>query len=123
MRINIHQAAFCGDYCGKCRNYPRACAGCLPDLHQDCYFARCCQTKGIEHCGWCQEFPCEKLRTFVPDDRPGCPLGYHTMNLRARLTIGTEAWLEGQRKEWKHSHRQETDNHLAQETKRQEDPF
>lgn len=97
--INIQEAAFCGDFCGKCPNYLQDCRGCIPQDHGDCHFVRCCQEKGIEHCGLCVEFPCQKLNEFVPDDRPGCPPGYHIMNLRARVTIGTKAWLEGQREE------------------------
>jgi hypothetical protein len=100
IEVNIHAAAFCGDFCGKCPNYLHTCAGCIPDHHQECYFVRCCQSKGIEHCGYCEDFPCQRLGTFVPDDRPECPPGYHIMNLRARLTMGTAAWLRQQRKMW-----------------------
>jgi hypothetical protein len=96
IKIDIHAAGFCGDFCGKCPNYPVECRGCVPEGHQDCHFVHCCLDKGIEHCGLCVEFPCQRLRTFVPDDRPESPPGYHIMNLRARLTMGTEAWLEGQ---------------------------
>ena len=97
---NIHEAAFCGDFCGKCPNYRHDCQGCVPREHPECHFARCCQEKTIEHCGYCEDFPCEKLSAFVPDDRPGYPPGYHIMNLRARLTMGTGAWLIQQRKMW-----------------------
>jgi len=101
IKIDIYAAGFCGDFCGKCPNYPNDCLGCIPQDHEDCHFVRCCLDKAIEHCGLCEQFPCQKLSTFVPDDRPRCPPGYHIMNLRARLTIGTSAWLEGQRQEWK----------------------
>jgi hypothetical protein len=37
----------------------------------------------------------------VPDDRVGCPPGYHVQNLRVRTEIGTAAWLEEQRARWK----------------------
>jgi hypothetical protein len=97
---NIYEAAFCGDFCGKCPNYPQDCRGCIPEEHQDCHFVRCCQRKKLEHCGFCEGLPCQELGSFVPDDRPGCPSGYHIMNLRARVTIGTEAWLAQQREMW-----------------------
>lgn len=99
--VGIHEAGFCGDFCGKCPNYPQTCAGCIPELHHDCHFVRCRQEKGIDHCGLCVQFPCQKLNEFVPDDRPGCSPGYHIMNLRARVTSGTEVWLNKQRGEWK----------------------
>jgi len=97
---NIHEAGSCGDFCGKCPNYRYDCQGCVPRKHPECHFVRCCQEKTIEHCGSCVDFPCEKLSTFVPEDRPGYPPGYHIMNLRARLTMGTAAWLAQQRKMW-----------------------
>ncbi|MCX6096695.1 MAG: DUF3795 domain-containing protein [Candidatus Bipolaricaulota bacterium] len=94
------EAAICGDWCGKCPNYPSDCAGCRPELHKDCRFVRCALDRGLEHCGLCPKLPCEKLKAFVPDDRRGCPPGYHVENLRRRAKIGTEAWLAEQRKAW-----------------------
>jgi len=99
--MNYPEAAFCGDYCGKCPNYPDKCSGCIPSFHADCYFIQCCLEKRIEHCGLCEDFPCKKLSEFVPDDRPECPPGYHLENLRERKTMGTEAWLALQRTKWK----------------------
>jgi len=102
--MNYSEVAFCGDYCGKCPNYPEKCHGCVPSDHMDCYFVKCCLEKGIEHCGFCEDFPCKKLSDFVPDDRPECPTGYHVENLRTRMAIGTEAWLKVQREKWKTKH-------------------
>ena len=95
------EAAFCGDWCGKCENYQKTCAGCLAEAHPDCHFIRCALEQSLEHCGLCPRLPCEKLEAFVPDDRPGCPPGYHIENLRRRLEIGTEAWLVEQRAAWR----------------------
>ena len=96
-------AGFCGDYCGKCPNYPDACRGCVPEDHRDCRFVECCLARGIEHCGLCNDFPCTDLAEFCPDDRPGCPPGYHIENLRLRSEVGREAWLERQRRLWPES--------------------
>ena len=93
-------AGCCGDYCGKCPNYPAACGGCVPEEHADCHFASCCAGRRIEHCGLCPDFPCARLVEFCPDDRPGCPPGYHLENLEARVQTGTAAWLEGQKRRW-----------------------
>ena len=94
------EAAYCGDYCGKCDHFGATCAGCNPLSRVGCPFISCCQEKAIAHCGLCSEFPCEKLETFVPDDRKGCPKGYHIENLRNRQIVGTQAWLEVQRGKW-----------------------
>jgi len=94
------EVGFCGDYCGKCPNYPDECQGCIPSAHMDCHFVSCCLQKKIEHCGFCEDFPCKKLSKFVPDDRPECPPGYHIENLRIRKTIGTKDWLAKQQAKW-----------------------
>ncbi len=95
-------AAFCGDFCGKCPNLGGRCKGCVPEDHRACRFVQCCLSKGLEHCGLCSSFPCAELAAFAPDDRPGHEPGYHIQSLRERAALGTEAWLEGQRKKWAH---------------------
>jgi hypothetical protein len=98
---NESLAGFCGDYCCKCPNFGGECGGCVPADHMDCRFVACCLERGLEHCGLCEEFPCRRLREFVPDDRPGCEPGYHILELRKRASIGTAAWLESQRRKWR----------------------
>lgn len=93
-------AAICGDYCGKCPHYPDKCGGCTPQTKAECRFVICCTARDLEHCGYCPEFPCESLSEFCPDDRPGCPPGYHIENLRRRMAIGIQAWLAEQRQRW-----------------------
>jgi ferredoxin len=105
VEVNLFEAGFCGDYCGKCPNYPNDCHGCIPDNHMNCHFVKCCLNKSIEHCGFCNDFPCNTLSNFVPDDRPECPAGYHVRNLSARKTLGTQAWLQTQHKKWKVQHK------------------
>ncbi len=94
------ETACCGDFCGKCNHYSKDCEGCTSAKRGTCHFVACCLGRGIEHCGICHEFPCAKLRVFVPDDRPGCPPGYHLENLKERTRVGTEAWLARQRRFW-----------------------
>ena len=53
-----------------------------------------------DYCGKCPEFPCAKLSEFCPDDREGCPPGFHIENLRRRMAIGAEEWIAEQRKIW-----------------------
>jgi len=99
---DTREAAYCGDYCGKCPHYDVDCPGCLPCVQFGCHFIRCCLQKGYDHCGMCPDLPCDKLLAFVPDDREGCYHGYHIDNLRLRREIGTEAWLERQKAVWGH---------------------
>lgn len=54
----------CGIYCGACRLYIlKKCKGCLNIYAREeakCPYYKCVENKGINSCGECQEFPCEK---------------------------------------------------------------
>lgn len=93
-------AGYCGDFCGKCPQYPQSCAGCIPSLHPECTFIQCCTAKSVNHCGECGDFPCEPLLHFVPDDRPECPPGYHIENCKKRNSMGTDSWIESEIRKW-----------------------
>lgn len=93
-------AGACGDWCGKCPNYLESCDGCGPD-QTDCYFINCLSLRFLEHCGECPDFPCARLSSFVPDDRPGYPAGYHIENLKRRKQISLAEWLKEQEEYWK----------------------
>lgn len=93
-------AGACGDWCGKCPNYPENCEGCGPKK-TDCYFINCLSLRFLEHCGECPEFPCQRLSSFVPDDRPGYPPGYHIESLKRRKEIPLSQRLKKQEEYWK----------------------
>lgn len=53
----------CGICCSQCeRSAEVGCTGCAnmdkPFWGGDCPVKTCCETKGLEHCGQCREFPC-----------------------------------------------------------------
>lgn len=89
----------CGDWCGKCPHFGRTCTGC-PSKAGGCRFLKCLAQRNIEHCGFCEEFPCADLTGFVPDDR--LPAGFHVESLRFRTRHGEDAWLARYRREWRH---------------------
>jgi hypothetical protein len=87
----------CGLYCGACYHHHAAlpegqhlleeaarqgrtlegfsCQGCRSDVlyvHPGCarcQIRACSDERGIEHCGLCHEFPCNRLRAFQSDGR------------------------------------------------------
>lgn len=68
--------AFCGTYCGVCeRRDKTGCKGCKENAGNmfwgECDKARCCIEKGLQHCGECEEMPCEKLRALMDDPEHG----------------------------------------------------
>lgn len=93
-------AGACGDYCGKCANYGTRCHGCTLDAHPECHFLQCTLARGVEHCGLCEDFPCQALASLVPDDRPDLPVAYHIECLRQRAWVGTRAWLWEMAERW-----------------------
>jgi len=50
----------CGFYCSACRLYVlKKCKGCSGE-EAKCPYYKCVENKGIDSCGECQDFPCEK---------------------------------------------------------------
>jgi|ADurb_Ile_03_Slu_FD_contig_21_1971355_length_2622_multi_5_in_0_out_0_1 hypothetical protein len=114
---------YCGLYCGACTIKKANEDGTLNELAREweedpnslvcegckgkvtchycigCPIQLCNREKGLEHCGQCPDFPCERLRAFDADK-----YAHHTgviRNLVAKREISTEEWLEGQAKRWR----------------------
>lgn len=56
----------CGVRCSECeRKSDGRCKGCLnmnkPFWGGECLVRNCCEDKNIDHCGQCEDFPCEML--------------------------------------------------------------
>jgi hypothetical protein len=68
----------CGIICNpqKCKEaFGFDCAGCpnitKPPWGDSCPVKDCCEGKGLEHCGFCADFPCELLNSFAYDKEQG----------------------------------------------------
>ena len=62
----------CGVCCNSCeRKEAVHCTGCLtmekPFWGGECQVKSCCQERGLNHCGECEEFPCEVLSSMGVD--------------------------------------------------------
>ena len=101
-------AAPCGLYCGICSFYVvnKECHGCFCECgdcsasyrHKKCDLYQCCvEQRGYEGCHECEELPCSRLIRFCSDPvwTSHSPV---IENLRRRKAVGTEKWLEEQRK-------------------------
>ncbi|MCL2401810.1 MAG: DUF3795 domain-containing protein [Oscillospiraceae bacterium] len=50
------------------------CAGCLNIEHPHwgaCSFKICCESKQLNHCGECENFPCEEQKKYAYDKEHG----------------------------------------------------
>ena len=61
--------AYCGLDCQACDFRAKAkCPGCRAAQGKvfwgECALATCCIAKNLEHCGRCDQFPCEQLKQF-----------------------------------------------------------
>lgn len=66
----------CGLLCGNCDYREQTgCKGCVnmekPFWGDSCPVKSCCESKGLEHCGACGQFPCALLRQFAYDETQG----------------------------------------------------
>ncbi len=66
----------CGILCKECEFAKTVnCKGCVqikkPFWGEKCPVKDCCETKELEHCGQCIEFPCELAKQFAYDKSQG----------------------------------------------------
>ena len=119
--------AACGLYCGACTHYQASfydkdrlhkeaarrgrdpqgftCQGCRSDalyIHAgcaQCEIRACADRRGIQHCGLCADFPCERLLAFQGDGRVHHrDILVELVRLRER---GAQAWLAMQAEMWR----------------------
>ncbi len=110
--VNVDHAAVCGLCCSICEyRESNPCGGCLAvegrptwvdqvDL-EVCPLYECCVTeRGLEHCGMCDDLPCEQfLSSHDPSLGPEEAredIRRRAETLRRRRDIGTRRWLEEQ---------------------------
>jgi hypothetical protein len=63
------ELAYCGLDCQACNFRTKTnCPGCRAAGSKvfwgECALAKCCIAKSLEHCGKCDQFPCEQLKAF-----------------------------------------------------------
>ncbi|MFX0068339.1 MAG: DUF3795 domain-containing protein [Promethearchaeota archaeon] len=106
--VNVYKIpTSCGLICDACPWYQgkkeTKCIGCLESAGKpfwgDCEISRCASEKNVEHCGACQEFPCETLNKHFDPNNPKGPQEaiFRIGQLAIRRKIGTKKWLENRR--------------------------
>jgi len=109
MAKEIALAAVCGIYCGDCELLGKQCSGCAqvegkPFWAEQfgievCQLYDCCiNKKTLEHCGLCEELPCETFLSqrdpSLTDEQFELSLKERQKDLILRKEMGTEAWLK-----------------------------
>ena len=107
--IDKNLAPVCGLYCGTCEYFEKQCQGCgnVDDKPfwtaqmkvEVCPLYDCCvNKKRLEHCGLCEELPCETFRSFhdpslSEEEAKKSVLARQNELLRTK-EVGTEKWIE-----------------------------
>ena len=102
-------AAVCGLYCGACEYLGERCKGCGNQEGKPFWIAHmnieicplydcCINRKQLEHCGLCDELPCEAFTNLrdpaLSQEEAEQSLVTRQNDLARRREIGTAAWLE-----------------------------
>jgi len=94
--------AYCGLYCGGCRNYKgnggeHSCLGCRDkkELLADCSTRVCASGLELAHCGQCRDFPCSQIEGFYQDGKRHHALALE--NIMEINKVGPDKWLEEQK--------------------------
>ena len=80
--------AGCGEFCGSCPYHTGEkqplCPGCVSHgghpFWGECGLHACMEDHGVDHCGACGEFPCDK---FIDQFDPNSPEGQRSSIFRA----------------------------------------
>ncbi|MCW4016864.1 MAG: DUF3795 domain-containing protein [Candidatus Bathyarchaeota archaeon] len=102
-------AAVCGLFCGTCEHLNTKCRGCGHQKGKPfwtsmmnveyCPLYNCCvNTKHLEHCGVCNELPCDTFLALrdpaLSDEEAKKALVLRQNDLTKRKEVGTEKWLK-----------------------------
>ena len=116
--------SYCGLYCGACfimNAYKQnrtdclpkewvspiddkeiKCHGCKSELVfencRGCQIRKCAQSKDVEFCNNCSEFPCEKIKRFEDLNLPHHKVALH--NMEQIKEIDLQQWLKQQKERW-----------------------
>ena len=101
MIIDPFLLTVCGRYCGNCIWYfdkkESTCPGC--SVHEghpawgECEIYSCVNKHQIDHCGLCDEFPCDLLVNYFNHDNPE-----GSRNAAIRVAINAYRMKHGDRK-------------------------
>ena len=112
MEILVNELAPCGVFCGACPSFNKTCLGCPSESQKqkrkskwDCTIRKCCyEEKNIKYCGYCIQFPCEKINKKTIDSHPGeTRFKYrHEIpdNNKKLKKLGVEKYLKYEKKRW-----------------------
>ena len=109
---DVNLAPVCGIYCGACEYLNERCRGCGHEKGKPfwtsqvkldvCPLYDCCvNRKHLEHCGLCNELPCDTFNQFhdpaLSAEEARQSIIDRWNDLLRRKEIGTQRWLEEKR--------------------------
>lgn len=75
VKVKENVESRCGIECFKCEFQDSMnCKGCIniqKPFHGECAIKKCVENKELSHCGECNHFPCDLLKSFAYDKEHG----------------------------------------------------
>ena len=79
MEKRRNELAPCGVFCAACPSFDKTCNGCSSENKKqkrkskwDCKIRKCCyEEMNVEYCGYCNNFPCEKINRKIIKSHKG----------------------------------------------------
>jgi len=116
--------AYCDLYCGACfimtaynqnrtdcipaewlssiQNMEFKCYGCKSEILfencRGCNIRKCAQSKGIELCNECSEYPCKEFKRIEKYNLPHHNVSVHSFDIIKE--VGVQTWLKQQKERW-----------------------
>lgn len=107
-----NELAPCGVFCGACPSFTKTCLGCPSESRNqkrtskwECKIRKCCyQEKNITFCGYCPQFPCDKIKKKLIDSHAGEAAFKYRHELPENITklreLGVTEYLTYQNQRW-----------------------
>jgi hypothetical protein len=107
------ELAPCGVYCRACPSFNKTCLGCPTESKEQkrtskwgCKIRKCCyEDKKLDFCGYCSEFPCNKVNKKLIDSHPGDNRFKYRHEIPENFiklkNLGIEKYKEFQKQQWK----------------------
>lgn len=123
--MNTNLATACGLFCGNCEHLETKCKSCGTQRGKPFWTVmikiECCplyncsvNTKHLEHCGLCEEFPCETFNQLrdpaLNDEEAKNALVERQNDLIKRKEIRTQEWLKQKQKGFSYNSTSFTDS-------------
>jgi len=115
MKNRRNELAPCGVFCAACPSFDKTCNGCSSENKKqkrkskwDCKIRKCCfEEMNVEYCGYCSNFPCEKIKKLISSHKGEKKFRYrHEIpeNMKKLRELGVDEFIKFKEEEYSCPH-------------------